>query len=212
MTAKLARNKVTIAASFLVVLVLLLAYLVLVSPKRSRASELDGEIAAAQVELGRLRAEQARLKDEPTVPVAKVARLKKAMPDRMNMPALLLEIARVARKTGISFDSITPSEPVAVSGYQKVPVSLVFQGNFFALNDFLYRMRNLVQVRDDRLRVKGRLFAIDAIDFAEGSDKFPQIQATLTANSFLYGGAPPAAATAPPASASSDASATGATP
>jgi Pilus assembly protein, PilO len=212
LTAKLARNKVTIAASFLVVLVLLLAYLVLVSPKRSRASELDGEIAAAQVELGRLRAEQARAKDEPTVPVAKVARLKKAMPDRMNMPALLLEIARVARNTGISFDSITPSEPVPVSGYQKVPVSLVFEGNFFALNDFLYRMRNLVQVRDDRLRVKGRLFAIDAIDFAEGSDKFPQIQATLTANSFLYGGAPPAAATTPPASASTDASATGATP
>jgi hypothetical protein len=212
MTAKLARNKVTIAASLLVVLVSLLAYLVLVSPKRSRASELDGEIAAAHVELSRLRAEQARVEEEPTVPVAKVGRLKKAMPDRLNMPALLLEIAQVARKTGISFDSITPSEPVPVSGYQKVPVSLVFQGNFFELNDFLYRMRNLVQVRDDRLRVKGRLFAVDAIDFAEGSDKFPQIQATLTANAFLYGGAPAAAATAPPASASSDASAAGETP
>jgi Pilus assembly protein, PilO len=210
-TAKLARNKVTIAASLLIALVLLLTYLVLVSPKRSRASDLDGEIAAAQVELGRLRAERARV-DEPTVPVAKVARLKKAMPDRMNMPALLLDLAQVARKTGISFDSITPSEPVPVSGYQKVPVSLVFQGNFFALNDFLYRMRNLVQVRDDRLRVKGRLFTVDAIDFAEGSDKFPQIQATLTANAFLYGGAPPAAATAPPASASTDASAAGETP
>lgn len=212
MTAKLARNKVTIAAALLVVLVSLLAYLVLVSPKRSRASELDGEIAAAQVELSRLRAEQVRAEEEPTVPVAKLGRLKEAMPDRMNMPALLLEIARVARNTGISFDSITPSEPVPVSGYQKVPVSLVFQGNFFALNDFLYRMRNLVQVRDDRLRVDGRLFTVDAIDLAEGSEQFPQIQATLTANAFLYGGAPPAAAAAPPESASSDASATGETP
>jgi hypothetical protein len=211
-TAKLARNKVTIAASLLIALVSLLAYLVLVSPKRSRASELDGEIAAAQVELSRLRAEQVRAEEEPTVPVAKLGRLKEAMPDRLNMPALLLEIARVARGTGISFDSITPSEPVPVSGYQKVPVSLVFQGNFFALNDFLYRMRNLVQVRDDRLRVNGRLFTVDAIDFAEGSEQFPQIQATLTANAFLYGGAPPAAATAPPASASSDASAAGETP
>lgn len=212
MTAKLAQNKVAIAAALLVVLVSLLAYLVLVSPKRSRASELDGEIAAAQVELSRLRAEQARVEEDPTVPVAKLGRLKEAMPDRLNMPGLLLEIARVARNTGISFDSITPSEPVPVSGYQKVPVSLVFQGNFFALNDFLYRMRNLVRVRDDRLRVDGRLFTVDAIDFAEGSEKFPKIQATLTANAFLYGGAPAAAATAPPASASSDASATGETP
>lgn len=205
MTAKLARNKVTIAASLLVALVSLLAYLVLVSPKRSRASELDGEIAAAQVELSRLRAEQARVEEEPTVPVADLGHLTKAMPDRLNMPALLLKIARVARETGISFDSITPSEPVPVSGYQKVPVSLVFQGNFFALNDFLYRMRNLVQVRDDRLRVDGRLFTVDAIDFAEGSEQFPQIQATLTANAFVYGGAPPA-------SASSDPSAAGETP
>lgn len=212
MTAKLAQNKVAIAAALLVVLVSLLAYLVLVSPKRSRASELDGEIAAAQVELSRLRAEQARVEEDPTVPVAKLGRLKEAMPDRLNMPGLLLEIARVARNTGISFDSITPSEPVPVSGYQKVPVSLVFQGNFFALNDFLYRMRNLVRVRDDRLRVDGRLFTVDAIDFAEGSEQFPKIQATLTANAFLYGGAPAAAATAPPASASSDASATGETP
>lgn len=212
MTAKLAQNKVAIAAALLVVLVSLLAYLVLVSPKRSRASELDGEIAAAQVELSRLRAEQARVEEEPTVPGAKLGRLKEAMPDRLNMPGLLLEIARVARNTGISFDSITPSEPVPVSGYQKVPVSLVFQGNFFALNDFLYRMRNLVRVRDDRLRVDGRLFTVDAIDFAEGSEQFPKIQATLTANAFLYGGAPAAAATAPPASASSDASATGETP
>jgi type IV pilus assembly protein PilO len=212
LTAKLARNKVTIAAALLVALMSLLAYLIVVSPKRSRASELDGEIAAAHVELSRLRAEQARVEEEPTVPVAKVARLKEAMPDRTNMPALLLELARVARATGISFNAITPSEPVPVSGYQKVPVSLVFQGNFFALNDFLYRMRNLVQVREDRLRVEGRLFTVDAIDFAEGSDQFPHIQATLTANAFIYGGAPPAAATAPPESAPSDASAAGETP
>jgi Pilus assembly protein, PilO len=212
MTARLARNKVTIAASLLVALVSLLAYLILVSPKRSRASELEEKIAAAQVEVGRLRAEQARVEEEPTVPVAKVARLKEAMPDRTNMPGLLLELARVARRTGVSFDSITPSEPVPVSGYQKVPVSLVFQGNFFALNDFLYRMRNLVQVRKDRLRVDGRLFTVDAIDFAEGSKEFPHIQATLTANAFVYGGAAPAAAAAPPASAASDASAAGETP
>ena len=212
MTAKLARNKVTIAAALLVALVSLFAYLIVVSPKRSRASELEGEIAAAQVELSRLRAEKARVEEQPTVPVAKVARLKEAMPDRMNMPALLLELARVARETGIAFDSITPSEPVPVSGYQKVPVSLVFQGNFFALNDFLYRMRSLVQVREDRLRVDGRLFTVDAIDFAEGSKQFPHIQATLTANAFVYGGAAPAAATTPPASAPSDASAAGETP
>jgi hypothetical protein len=60
--------------------------------------------------------------------------------------------------------------------------------------------------------VDGRLFTVDAIDFAEGSKQFPHIQATLTANAFVYGGAAPAAPTTSPASAPSDASAAGETP
>jgi Tfp pilus assembly protein PilO len=212
MIAKLARHKVTIAAALAVALLSLLVYLVVVSPKRSRASDLEGEIATAQTELGQLQAERARIEAQPKVSVRDLKRLRKAMPNETNMPGLMREIASVARQTGISFDSITPSEPVAASGYQKLPISLVFQGNFFELKKFLARMRNLVRVGDERVRVDGRLLTVDAIDFAEGSKQFPQIQATLTANAFVYGGAAPAAAPpaapAPPA----DASAAGVTP
>lgn len=195
MTAKLAQNKVTLAAAAAVVLFALLGYLVLVGPKRSRATELENSIETTRVELAQARVDAARSKAEPDVPIGDLARLTKAMPNQTDMPGLLFELARVAHETGISFDSITPSDPVPVSGYQKVPVSLVFQGNFFELSDFLYRLRNLVRVRDDRLRVDGRLFAVDGIDFAQGTAQFPQVQATLNASAFVYGGAP---ATTPP--------------
>ncbi len=196
MTAKLAQNKVTIAAAAAVVLFALLGYLVVVGPKRSRAKELEESIETTQVELAQARIDEARAKAVPPVPVGDLARLTKAMPNQTNMPGLLIDLARVAHETGISFDSITPSDPVPVSGYQKVPVSLVFQGNFFELSDFLYRLRNLVQFRDNRLRVEGRLFAIEGIDFGQGTDLFPQVQATLNAAAFVYGGAP---AATPPA-------------
>jgi hypothetical protein len=196
-TAKLARNKVTIAAAAAVVLLSVLAYMVVVGPKRSRANELEEDISATNVELAQARLDEARSRTTPAAPVGDVKRLTKAMPDETDMPGLLLDLARVAHETGISFDSITPAEPVAGSGYQKVPVNLVFQGNFFELSDFLFRLRNLVDVRDNRLRVDGRLFSVDGIDFAQGSEQFPQIQATLTASAFVYGGAP--AATTPPA-------------
>jgi hypothetical protein len=212
MTAKLARNKVTIAAAAGIVLLSLLVYFVVVSPKRSRASDLDGEIATAQAELAQLQAERARLAAQPKVSVRDLKRLRKAMPNETNMPGLMRQVARVARQTGIAFESITPSEPVALSGYQKIPLSLVFQGNYFELKKFLFRMRNLVRVGDDRVRIDGRLFTVDAIDFAEGSKKFPQIQATLTANAFVFGGAPPPEAAPPPAPAPSDAAAAGVTP
>jgi hypothetical protein len=201
MTAKLARNKVTIAAAAAVVFLSLIAYLAIVAPKRSRASDLEERVATTRVDLAEARIEEARTKTTPEVPVADLSRLTKAMPDQTDMPGLLLELARVAHETGISFDSITPAEPVAATGYQKIPVSLVFQGNFFELSDFLFRLRNLVDVRDNRLRVDGRLFSIDGIDFAQGTQQFPQIQATLNASAFTYGGAPAATppATTPPA-------------
>jgi hypothetical protein len=202
-TAKLAQNKVTIAAAAAVVLFAALAYLVVVGPKRSRAKELEESIETTRVELTQARIDQARAKAAPTAPIGDLKRLTKAMPNQADMPGLIFELARVAHETGISFDSITPSEPVAVSGYQKVPVSLVFQGNFFELSDFLYRLRNLVQVRDDRLRVEGRLFAVDGIDFAQGTKQFPEVQATLNASAFVYGGAP---ATTPPATPPADTS------
>jgi Pilus assembly protein, PilO len=199
MTAKLARNKVTIAAAAAVLLVSVLAYLVVVGPKRSRASELQKDISTTRVELAQARIDQARTKNTPAAPVGDLKRLTKAMPSQTDMPGVVLELARVAHETGISFDSITPAEPVAGSGFQKVPVSLVFQGNFFELSDFLFRLRNLVDVRENRLHVDGRLFSVDGIDFAQGTEQFPQIQATVNANAYVYAGAP--AAGAPPATA-----------
>jgi type IV pilus assembly protein PilOP len=196
-TAKLAENKVTIAAAAAVLLLSVLAYMVVVGPERSRASELEEDISTTKVELAQARIEEARSKETPVAPVGDLKRLTKAMPNQTDMPGLVLELARVAHETGISFDSITPAEPVAGTGYQKVPVSLVFQGNFFELSDFLFRLRSLVDVRDNRLHVDGRLFSIDGIDFAQGTEQFPQIQATLNASAFVYGGAP--AAPTPPA-------------
>jgi hypothetical protein len=210
-TAKLAQNKVTIAAAAGVLLLSVLAYLVVVGPKRSRAAELEEDISTTRVELAQARIDKARADQAPPAPVGDLKRLTKAMPNETDMPGLVLDLARVAHETGISFDSITPAEPVAGSGYQKVPVSLVFQGNFFELSDFLFRLRNLVDVRDNRLHVDGRLFSVDGIDFAQGAEQFPQIQATLNASAFVYGGAPAATppASPPPADASGS-SATGA--
>jgi hypothetical protein len=197
-SAKLVQNKVVIAAAAAILLFAVLGYLVVVGPKRSRARELEQSVESTRLELAQARVDAARAKAAPPVPVADLARLTKAMPNQTDMPGLLLDLSRVARESGVSFDSITPAEPVAGSGYQKVPVSLVFQGNFYELSDFLYRLRNLVQVRENGLRVDGRLFAIEGIDFAQGSEQFPQLQATLNASAFVYAGAPPATPPATP--------------
>jgi hypothetical protein len=76
---------------------------------------------------------------------------------------------------------------------------VVFDGNFYDLSDFLYRLRNLVDVRNGTLDATGRLFTVDSLSFGEGLKRFPEIQATMTIDAYTYGTAAPA--TSPPAAA-----------
>ena len=89
---------------------------------------------------------------------------------------------------GIEFISIAPQIPIATAtGYHVLPIALKFEGNYFDLTDFLFRLRNHVAVRDGRLAVRGRLFTLDLLDFHEGPGGFPHIEADLTVAAYVYG-------------------------
>jgi len=153
----------------------------------------------------------AAARSTPKIEVADVYRLAKAMPNKTDMPDLLLELSQLARDTGIRFDSISPQTVAAVGSYSVLPISVTFNGNFYNLADFLYRLRSLVSVHGGRLDATGRLFAVDTLSFNESDLKFPQIQATLVIDAFVYAAAPaPAVAPAatPPATTTTTTSAT----
>ena len=80
-----------------------------------------------------------------------------------------------------------------------LPISVTFNGNFYNLADFLYRLRSLVTVHAGTLDATGRLFAVDTLSFNESDLKFPQIQATLVVDAFVYAAAPAAPVAAPAA-------------
>ena len=82
-------------------------YLLLYSPQKSKASKLTTEVAAAQQQLAAAQA-TANLPRPKDPRVDDLLRLTKAMPATPDMPGILLELSRVAKDTGISFDSITP--------------------------------------------------------------------------------------------------------
>ena len=164
-----------------------LGYFALVRPQKGTASNLSKQIAAEQTQVDQARALLVKAKDAQKVRVADLFRLTKAMPDQPDEAGILLELNNVARHAGISFDSISPQGSTGLSGYQVVPISVVFEGNFFQLNDFLFRLRNLVDVRRGALAADGRLFTVDSVEFAEGELKFPQVRATLTVDAYIYG-------------------------
>ena len=152
-------------------------YFVLLGPQRSHAAALDKQIIDTQSSIDSARALTLQAKQGAKIRVADIFRLTKAMPDQTDMAGILLELNQVAQDSGITFTQITPATvAVALSGYEAIPITVEFEGNFYELSDLLYRLRNLVDVRHGALDSAGRLFAIDSVDFAAANPPgFPQI-------------------------------------
>jgi type IV pilus assembly protein PilO len=169
------------------------AYFVLIGPKRGEAGRLADEIAELETKI-----QTAKLAAEPKeaatqLKVAGLFELTKAMPDKDDMPGIILEINSIAEASGVTFKSIAPQPIVLGQGFRSLPISLSFEGNYYDLTDFLFRMRNLVAVRDGKLAAAGRFFTLDTIDMHDAG--LPRIEAVLVVSAYAYD--PAAQATAP---------------
>ena len=125
----------------------LAGYFLLVSPQKGKAADLKRQTDATQQQIDQYRTLAAQARATPPIRVAELFRLTKAMPDSVDMAGVILELSHVARASGIQFDSITPQGATPVSGYSTVPLTVEFDGNFYELSDFLFRVRNLVRVQ-----------------------------------------------------------------
>ncbi|MFL5945192.1 MAG: type 4a pilus biogenesis protein PilO [Gaiellaceae bacterium] len=177
------------------------AWFLLVHPQGGKVANLNAQAASVQQKIDAYRQQVAAARSAPKIEVADVYRLAKAMPNKTDMPDVVLELSQLARDTGIRFDSISPQPLAPIGSYSVLPITVTFNGNFYNLADFLYRLRSLVTVHAGRLDATGRLFSVDTLTFNEGEAKFPQIQATLVIDAFVYAVAPaPATPTATPPS------------
>jgi type IV pilus assembly protein PilO len=191
-----------------------------VHPQSGKVTNLKREAQDVQEKIDAYNQQVTAARSAPKIEVADVYRLAKAMPTKTDMPDLVLELSQLARDTGISFDSISPQPVAAVGSYSVLPISVTFNGNFYNLADFLYRLRSLVTVHGGRLDATGRLFSVDTLTFNESEKNFPQIQATLVIDAFVYASAPaapvpaatPPAATRPSSTTTTETTTTGGTP
>jgi Tfp pilus assembly protein PilO len=186
------------AVGFLLLLVAVAGYMFVVSPQGAQAAKIQKQIDATQTQIYQRRAELKKGEHPPEIKVADIFKLARAMPDREDMPGIILTLSQVARAAGIRFDLIEPSvgtAPLPTGNYQVERIHLLFNGDFYGLSDFLYRLRSLVSVRNGTLDAGGRLFNVDTVTFDVAASKFPQISAELFVDAYVYGGSAPATAT-----------------
>ncbi|HUH15021.1 MAG TPA: type 4a pilus biogenesis protein PilO [Gaiellaceae bacterium] len=162
-------------------------YFMLVSPKKGEAARLDDEIAATNVELMAARAATDAQEDTQPIAVADIFRLAAAMPSTPDMGGIVIELSRIAEETGVRFESITPQSSLPLGEFQVVPIEVAFDGSFYALSDFLFRLRTLVSVRRGELHASGRLFSVGRVEFSESEQGFPLLSASLSLKAYVYG-------------------------
>jgi hypothetical protein len=178
------RTSVIIAAAGLL-LVVLVGWMVFASPQRSKADDLAVEVADTQAKLAATQA----LVDGPLLrrSTAELATLRTAIPDEIRMSEILRQLSKAARDTRVRLLGITPQPVTTVGAADGVPMSVTIEGRYFAIRQFLRLLRSRADIKADKAHASGRLFAIDSILFAAGSEKATsRIQATLSVTAFAF--------------------------
>lgn len=202
MKKKLANLDLRIQFGAIAILLLIFAYggySMVVAPQGVKAAKLQKQADSVQFQIYKRQGEIKKGLHPPTIETADLFKLARAMPDRTDMPGIILTLSDLARSAGIKFDLIEPASTGAVASgsYETYRIHLLFNGDFYGLSDFLYRLRSLVAVHDGKLDASGRLFNVDTVTFSVPAASFPKISAELFVNAYVYGSTAPPAIAAP---------------
>jgi hypothetical protein len=172
-----------VAGAFVLTLALAVWFLA-ISPKHSRASDLESQIA---VEQGKL-AVQRSASGGPAARLspAEIRQLARAVPNGPNVAALVRELNRLAKIADVTLDTVT-LDPSGTTTGAAVPLTVVVDGRFLAVRGFMRLVRMRVRVDGRKVTAKGRLYDVQAVDFQQSSDPRPNVRATLTMQAFVAG-------------------------
>jgi hypothetical protein len=195
MIGRLSGRIAALLAVAAVLVVILVGWFVLVSPERSKAADLGGQIDQTQAEL---LSTQAYVKSaQGRGSVQELRKLRSAVPDDARVSEIIRQLVLAQNQSGIQIDSITPQALVPSATAELLPVTLSVEGHYFNISKFLDLLQTRARLRGDRVRVAGRLYAVDGIQFGGGggggsaATSAGLLSATINLNAFVFGGSAP---------------------
>ncbi len=194
------RNTYMLTGIVLLIVVVLYWFFAL-SPLRGEISETETQIASEQQALDAARAKLVQMEQtrvEAKRNNARLIELAKMVPVENEVPSLILQIQDLAAESGIEFMSISPSPPDGtVADVGQVALLLSFKGDFFDVNDFLYRAEQMASG-------PGRLLAGTSVNLtASGEPRVgssPELQVEIALDAYRRAapvGLPPVLMTPP---------------
>lgn len=182
------KRDVVILAVIGIVALIALWYFFLISPKRSEISDLQEQTEIERETFERNSARLKKLDQEREAALesrGELLKLDKLVPGDEQMPSLIVELQKSANDAGIDFVKIEPDVPVPGAGATIIPIEMKFEGRFFDVNEFLYRVENYARMEGSEVNVSGRFLSVVEIKLEEGElQEWPNVTVTLGINAY----------------------------
>ena len=173
------------------ILLVVVGWMMLISPQRTNAASAAAKEQLVQNELAALTSGTSNVPTkQPAIHTADLYRLGTALPSQIDQPDLLFELDRLAEASDVKILNLTPQAPTAGNNYTIEPINLSLAGTYFHLTGFLKSLRMLVSEHQGRLIATGPLFAVTSVSIAPGtsSDKTAKGEvATVGMAAYYYG-------------------------
>jgi len=188
------------------------AWLLVVSPERKKAADLNSKVSAANTELASASSQLANARQAQASyasAYASILKLGKAVPAQDEVPALIYQLAQASHRRGVNFASIVAgtgsasgapaagaaaaATSSAAAGFSQLPFTFTFEGTFADLYR-LFSQLNAATVRtaSGGLQVSGRLLTIQSAKLApvpsSGTKPSGRLTGTVTATAYVLGG------------------------
>jgi len=187
------------------VVVLLVAwYFLIIGPKKDQAAVKNAEYETEKKSYEESRAKVQRIEEERSAAkqaAGDLLKLNKLIPADSQVPSMIVEMQSTADAAGIKFMKIVPETPIAgTQGGTIVPFELNFQGGYYDVTDFLYRVENFARMEGTDVNVTGRLISVVTLELGEPDidGTFPDVLVKIGANAYMTGPPPPSKTAAKP--------------
>ena len=135
-----------------IVIIIVGYYFLLLSPLLQRLDEQAQAREDKQAQLEQVQQEVNELEEvrrnSPEIQ-SQLLELSKRVPTQPQIPTLVVQVEEIADASGVTQLSVDPEPPTAPAGggdYQVVPVTMLFNGTYDQMQDFLLRTRNLTRL------------------------------------------------------------------
>jgi Tfp pilus assembly protein PilO len=173
------------------------AWILVVSPERQKAGQLNTKVAEAQAELtsaeGKVSSARAAQSQYASA-YASLVSLGKAVPPSEEVPSLIEQLTSASDQKSVDFSSITDSSAgsstasgastpaaTAAGGFTELPFTFVFEGSYFDLEHLFNQLTAFASVdASGDLQISGRLLTIQSVRLSPESTASETNKSELT--------------------------------